>query len=348
MLAGGRGKGTFSNGFKGGVHLVKNDEEAFEAAQKMIGFHLHTKQTGPEGKICKKVFVVEGVQIERMFYAAILLDRKSKGPLLVVSTEGGVEIEQVASTNPSSILTFPIDIEAGLTEEQALNIASTLGISQESPKKETAQLFVNLFRIFTEKDATLIEINPFVLTPDQKVFCVDAKFTFDDNAAFRQRELFALRDTSQEDAREVEASKFDLNYIGLEGNIGCLVNGAGLAMATMDLIKLNGGEPANFLDVGGSASAEQVTEAFRIICSDCRVKSILVNIFGGIMQCDVIAEGIISAMNTLKISIPVTVRLQGTNFEKASEMIQQSGLSLHFFQDLQEASKKAVEFAALK
>ncbi len=348
MLAGGRGKGTFSNGFQGGVHLVKSDEQVFEMAQKMLGHRLRTKQTGPEGKICKKVFVVEGVPIERMFYAAILLDRKYKGPLLVVSKEGGMEIEQVAVENPSSILTFPIDIEAGLSEEEAVKVATALGIEQQEPKQETAQLLVRLFRIFTEKDATLVEINPIVLTPDQKVFCVDAKFNFDDNAAFRQREIFAMRDTSQEDAREVEASKFDLNYIGLEGNIGCLVNGAGLAMATMDLIKLNGGEPANFLDVGGSASAEQVKEAFRIICSDSRVKSILVNIFGGIMQCDVIAEGIISAMNLLKIQIPVTVRLQGTNFEKANEMIKQSGLSLHFFQDLEEASKKAVEFASSK
>jgi len=346
VLTGGRGKGKFSNGFEGGVHLAKNDKEAFEFGEKMLGHHLITKQSGPAGKLCKKVFVVEGISISKMLYAAFLLDRRSKGLILVVSKEGGMEIEQVASQNPSSILTFPVDIDLGISEEYAANIASILGIEEEKPRKELAHLFIKLFKIFTQKDATLVEINPIVLTPSNQVFCVDAKFTFDDNAAFRQREIFSLRDFSQEDSREVEASKFDLNYIGLDGNIGCLVNGAGLAMATMDLIKLNGGEPANFLDVGGSASAAQVKEAFRIICSDSRVKTILVNIFGGIMQCDVIAEGIIGAMKELNLQIPVTVRLQGTNFEKAKEMIVQSGLKLHFCQDFQEASLKAVELAA--
>jgi succinyl-CoA synthetase beta subunit len=292
ILAGGRGKGTFNTGFKGGVKVVTNPLEIRDLASKMLGNMLITKQTGPEGQKVSKVLVHEGVSFDKELYLAFLLDRAYNGPVIVASPMGGVDIEEVAEKDPSQIHTFPIDIATGLTDEIAGKVAAALGIPTSDVEKstDTKEQLKKLYKVFLETDATQIEINPLVFAKeDGKVYCVDAKFNFDENASFRHKDLFALRDTSMEDPREVEASKFHLNYVGLDGNIGCMVNGAGLAMATMDIIKLHGGEPANFLDVGGSATENQVAEAFRIICGDKNVKALLVNIFGGIMKCDVIA-----------------------------------------------------------
>ena len=271
------------------------------------------------------------------------MDRTIKSPLLIVSNEGGMEIEEVAKNNPTSILKFPLESDKDIGSSFAKNVASLLGIVDVEQQNEFSFTIQELFKLFKEKDATLIEINPLVATKENKIMCVDAKLNIDDNAYFRQQDIFSKRDLSQEDTREVEASKYSLNYIGLDGNIGCLVNGAGLAMATMDIIKMQGGEPANFLDVGGSATVEQVKQAFRIISSDKKVRCIFVNIFGGIMRCDIIAQGIIDAMKSLNINIPIIVRLQGTNEKMAKEMIEKSKLQIHFYQDLEEASKKAVQ-----
>ena len=269
------------------------------------------------------------------------MDRASQGPVIVASSEGGMDIETVAAETPEAIIKHPINIKKGLSIKEAMDVAGKLGFTGET-QKQAADVFIKLYAVFIARDCTLIEINPLAETNGKDVLCMDAKLTFDDNAAFRQKEVFGMRDTTQEDAREVQAAKYDLNYIGLDGNIGCLVNGAGLAMATMDIIKLHGGDPANFLDVGGSASVQQVTEAFKILNSDPRVSAILVNIFGGIMRCDVIAEGIITAVKELGLTLPLIVRLQGTKVEEAKKMIKESGLKIVAEGDLDVAAKKAV------
>jgi len=343
--AGGRGKGTFKNGFKGGVHVRKTPAEVREVAAKMLGQILVTHQTGPAGRTVNKVLVAESADIAREIYFAILLDRATAAPLVVASTEGGVEIEAVAAKSPEKIIREAIDPLAGLQPFQARKIAKQLGF-ESSQLKNASKLFEGLYRTFIAFDCSMVEVNPLVVTSKGEVLALDAKFNFDDNALYRHPEIAALRDVAQEDPREVEASKHGLNYIGLDGNIACLVNGAGLAMATMDIIKFYGGEPANFLDVGGGANEQQVTEAFKILLADKKVKAILVNIFGGIMKCDVIAQGIINAAKTIKLSVPVVVRLEGTNVERAKQLLKESGLALITAGDLADAAQKAVAAAA--
>ena len=292
--AGGRGKGSFKNGFKGGVHVRKTPDEVRDVAAKMLGQILVTHQTGPAGRLVNKVLVAESADIAREIYFAVLLDRATAAPLIVASTEGGVEIEAVAAKSPEKIIREPIDPLAGLQPYQARKLASQLGF-ESSQLKNASKLFEGLYRTFIAYDCSMVEVNPLVVTNKGEVLALDAKFNFDDNALYRHPEIAAMRDVAEEDPREVEASKHGLNYIGLDGDIACLVNGAGLAMATMDIIKFYGGEPANFLDVGGGATEEQVTEAFKILIADKHVKAILVNIFGGIMKVDIIAQGIINA-----------------------------------------------------
>jgi succinyl-CoA synthetase beta subunit len=342
--AGGRGKGTFANGFKGGVHLVKSPAEASDVAGKMLGQTLVTHQTGPAGRLVSKVLVAESVDIEREIYFAVLLDRATAAPLIVASTEGGVEIETVAEKSPERIMREPIDPLAGLQPFQTRKLARQLGFKSDQIKP-AAKLFSALYRTFIESDCSMVEVNPLVVTTNGEVFALDAKFNFDDNALYRHPEIAALRDTTEEDPREVEASKHELNYIGLDGNIACLVNGAGLAMATMDIIKFYGGNPANFLDVGGGASEEQVTEAFKLLVADKNVKAILVNIFGGIMKCDVIAQGIINAVNAVKLPVPLVVRLEGTNVDAGKKIIADSGLPVTTANDLADAAQKVVAAA---
>ena len=345
IYAGGRGKGTFKNGFKGGVHVRKTPAEVRKVAAKMLGQILVTHQTGPAGRTVNKVLVAESADIAREIYFAILLDRATAAPLVVASTEGGVEIEAVAAKSPEKIIREAIDPLAGLQPFQARKIAKQLGF-ESSQLKNASKLFEGLYRTFIAFDCSMVEVNPLVVTIKGEVLALDAKFNFDDNALYRHPEIAALRDVAQEDPREVEASKHGLNYIGLDGNIACLVNGAGLAMATMDIIKFYGGEPANFLDVGGGANEQQVTEAFKILLADKKVKAILVNIFGGIMKCDVIAQGIINAAKTIKLSVPVVVRLEGTNVEQAKQLLKESGLALITAGDLADAAQKAVAAAA--
>jgi len=342
--AGGRGKGTFKNGFKGGVHVRKTPAEVRDVAAKMLGEILVTHQTGPAGRTVKKVLVAESADIAREIYFAILLDRATAAPLVVASTEGGVEIEAVAAKSPEKIIREAIDPLAGLQPFQARKVAKQLGF-ESSQLKNASKLFEGLYRTFIAFDCSMVEVNPLVVTTKGEVLALDAKFNFDDNALYRHPEIAALRDVAQEDPREVEASKHGLNYIGLDGNIACLVNGAGLAMATMDIIKFYGGEPANFLDVGGGANEQQVTEAFKILLADKKVKAILVNIFGGIMKCDVIAQGIINAAKSIKLSVPVVVRLEGTNVERAKQLLKESGLALITAGDLADAAQKAVAAA---
>jgi len=342
--AGGRGKGTFANGFKGGVHLVKSPAEARDVAGKMLGQTLVTHQTGPAGRLVSKVLVAESVDIEREIYFAVLLDRATAAPLIVASTEGGVEIETVAEKWPEKIMREPIDPLAGLQSFQTRKLARQLGFKSDQIKP-AAKLFSALYRTFIESDCSMVEVNPLVVTKKGEVFALDAKFNFDDNALYRHPEIAALRDTTEEDPREVEASKHELNYIGLDGNIACLVNGAGLAMATMDIIKFYGGNPANFLDVGGGASEGQVTEAFKLLVSDKNVKAILVNIFGGIMKCDVIAQGIINAVKAVKLPVPLVVRLEGTNVDAGKKIIADSGLPVTTANDLADAAQKVVAAA---
>ena len=318
--AGGRGKGTFQNGFKGGVHLCKTPEEAKEIASKMLGQVLVTHQTGPEGRLVNQVLVARGVAIAKEYYFAILMDRASGAPVVIASTEGGVENESVAEKTPEKILREPVHPAQGLQPYQARKLAQQLGLAG-ALNKPAAELFLAVFRLFLACDCSMVEINPLVLTPDQQVLALDAKFNFDDNALYRHKDIMAMRDVAEEDPREVEASKFNLNYIGLDGDIACLVNGAGLAMATMDIIKYHGGNPANFLDVGGGATEQQVTEAFKILVGDPKVKAILVNIFGGIMQCDIIANGIINAVKAVNLPVPLVVRLEGTNVEAGKKLI---------------------------
>jgi len=339
--AGGRGKGSFKNGFKGGVHVRKTPDEVRDVAAKMLGQILVTHQTGPSGRLVNKVLVAESADIAREIYFAVLLDRATAAPLIVASTEGGVEIEAVAAKSPEKIIREPIDPLAGLQPYQGRTLAKQLGF-ESSQLKNASRLFEGLYRVFIAYDCSMVEVNPLVLTSKGQVLALDAKFNFDDNALYRHPEIGAMRDIAEEDPREVEASKHDLNYIGLDGNIACLVNGAGLAMATMDIIKFYGGEPANFLDVGGGATEEQVTEAFKILIADKKVKAILVNIFGGIMKCDVIAEGIINAAKTVKLSVPLVVRLEGTNVERGKQLLKESGIELIAADDLADAAQKVV------
>jgi succinyl-CoA synthetase beta subunit len=345
--AGGRGKGRFTNGFKGGVHLCKSPEEVREVAAKMLGQTLVTHQTGPAGRVVHKVLIAKSVEIAREIYFAVLLDRATAAPLVIASTEGGVEIETVAEKSPEKIMREPIDPLAGMQAFQTRKLAKQLQF-ESTQLKAASKLFDGLYRTFVGLDCSMVEVNPLVVTPAGEVLALDAKFNFDDNALYRHPEVAALRDITEEDPREVEASKHELNYIGLDGNIACLVNGAGLAMATMDIIKFYGGSPANFLDVGGGASEEQVTEAFKILIADKNVKAILVNIFGGIMKCDVIAQGIINAARTVKLSVPLVVRLEGTNVEAGKKLLAQSGISVIAADDLGDAAQKVVEAAGGK
>ena len=343
--AGGRGKGKFKNGFKGGVHVRKTPEELREVAAKMLGQILVTHQTGSAGRVVNKVLVAESAAIAREIYFAILLDRATAAPLIVASPEGGVEIETVAAKSPEKIIREAIDPLAGLQPFQTRKLAKQLGFDS-SQLRSSSKLFEGLYRTFIAFDCSMVEVNPLVVTTKGDVLALDAKFNFDDNALYRHPEIAAMRDVAEEDPREVEASKHGLNYIGLDGNIACLVNGAGLAMATMDIIKFYGGEPANFLDVGGGATEEQVIEAFKILIADKKVQAILVNIFGGIMKCDVIAQGIINAAKTVKLSVPLIVRLEGTNVERGKQLLKDSGVALIAADDLADAAQKAVAAAA--
>merc|ERR1712203_1037791 len=318
-------------------------DEVEAAAKGMIGDYLITKQTGAEGRICNSVMVTERKYTRKEYYLAFMNDRKFNGPVLIASTEGGVNIEEIAESNPDAIQTFPIDIVGGLSKDMALEIAAKLEIPAEG-QEEVAGTLINLYNLFLDKDATMVEINPFAEDAQGGYFCLDAKLKFDDNADFRQKAVFDQRDWSQEDPSEVEADKQNPNYIALDGDIGCMVNGAGLAMATMDIIKLHGGSPANFLDVGGGATAAQVKEAFKIITSDPKVNAIMVNIFG-IMRCDVIAEGIIAAAQELKLATPIVVRLQGTNVDEAKVMIGASGMKILPVDNLDEAARLAVKLS---
>jgi len=332
--AGGRGKG-------GGVKLVRSAEEAATAARSIMARPLVTHQTGPEGQPVRVLLVEEGSAIAREFYVGMAVDREAGAPVLMVSAEGGVEIEEVAAKHPDKILKEEVDPSLGLLGYQARRLALGVGIPAAS-LPGAVRVMVRLARLFLDKDCSLAEINPLVLTESGRVVALDAKMKFDDNALYRHPHVSAYRDLGEEDPREVEASKYGLSYIALDGDIGCMVNGAGLAMATMDIVQLHGGSPANFLDVGGGATAEQVTRAFKIILSDDQVQAILVNIFGGIMKCDVIAEGIIEAARTSEIGVPVVVRLEGTNVERGRELLQESGLALIPAAGLDEAARKVV------
>ncbi|KAM0830739.1 hypothetical protein ACQ4PT_066019 [Festuca glaucescens] len=319
ILAGGRGLGTFKSGLQGGVHIVKA-EEAESLAAKMLNQVLVTKQTGPQGKVVGKVYLCEKMSLVNEMYFAITLDRQTAGPLIIACSKGGTSIEDLAEKYPDMIIKVPVDVFKGITDEDAAKVVDGLA-PKTADRQSSIEQIKKLYELFCKSDCTMLEINPLAETADKKLVAADAKLNFDDNAAFRQKEIFALRDTTQEDPREVAAAKADLNYIGLDGEIGCMVNGAGLAMATMDIIKLHGGTPANFLDVGGSASEGQVVEAFKILTSDDRVKAILVNIFGGIMKCDVIASGIVNAAKQVDLKVPVVVRLEGTNVDQGKRIL---------------------------
>ena len=342
--AGGRGKGTFKGGLKGGVHICSNAADVEELSGRMLKDTLVTHQTGAAGRVVRKVLIAEAVMIEKEFYFAILIDRASACPIVVASTEGGVEIEEVAEKTPERVFKKILSPFLGLQPYIARELARQLGFSGKQ-LAQAAQLFVAVYKLFIECDCSLIEINPLVLTKSGVIQAVDAKFGFDDNALYRQPEILAMRDEDEEDPREVAASRHGLNYIGLTGNIGCMVNGAGLAMATMDTIKHYSGNPANFLDVGGGANEDQVREAFSILLADKKVRAILVNIFGGIMKCDIIAQGIINAAKNLEMRVPVVVRLEGTNVELGRKMLEDSGLNLISANSLADAAERVVQAA---
>lgn len=343
--AGGRGKGHFKEtdaGEKGGVRLAKSVEEAADEAKRMLGRTLVTHQTGPAGKQVNRIYIEDGSGIETELYLALLVDRQSSRISFVCSTEGGMDIEEVAASTPEKILSFSVDPATGYQAFHGRRIAFMLGLEGKQIK-QCVTLMDTLYRLFVEKDAEMLEINPLIVTDKGDLKCLDAKMGFDGNAVYRHPDIAELRDTSEEDPKELEASKYDLNYIALDGEIGCMVNGAGLAMATMDIIKLYGAEPANFLDVGGGATKEKVTEAFKIITSDPQVKGILVNIFGGIMRCDVIAEGVVAAVKEVGLKVPLVVRLEGTNVEKGKEIIRTSGLNVIAADDLKDGAEKIVK-----
>jgi len=338
ILAGGRGLGTFTNGFQGGVHVIKTSEVA-EYAGKMLGQTLVTKQSGPAGKPVDTLLIAKKMELVNEMYFAIMLDRTTMGPLIIACAEGGTSIEDLAEKYPEKIIKVPIDIKEGITDAQAAAVVEGLACSGD--KNAAADQVKALYTLFTDADCTMVEVNPLAEDAQGNLIAADAKVGFDDNAAFRQAEIFAQRDFTQEDPREVAADKWDLNYVGLDGNIGCMVNGAGLAMATMDIIAAYGGTPANFLDVGGSAKVDQITAAFKIISEDTRVKAILVNIFGGIMKCDVIAEGVVQATKEVGLKIPLIVRLEGTNVQLGKDIINNSGLDIITAEDLDDAAQKA-------
>jgi len=340
ILAGGRGLGTFTNGFQGGVHVIKSSEVA-TYADKMLGQMLVTKQSGPAGKPVDTLLIAKKMNLVNEMYFAIMLDRTTMGPLIIACAEGGTSIEDLAEKYPEKIIKVPINITEGITDAQAAQVVDGLQVSSKVDKAAAAEQIKSLYKLFSESDCTMVEVNPLAEDDQGTLIAADAKVGFDDNAAFRQASIFEQRDTTQEDPREVAADKWDLNYIGLDGNIGCMVNGAGLAMATMDIIAAYGGSPANFLDVGGSAKKEQIAAAFKIISSDPAVKAILVNIFGGIMKCDVIAEGVIAATKEVGLKIPLIVRLEGTNVEQGKALINGSGLDIISAEDLDDAAQKA-------
>ena len=333
--AGGRGKA-------GGVKLASSPEDAVEKAAEILGKNLVTHQTGPEGRQVSRVLVEQGVNIERELYLGMVLDRARSRVTTICSSEGGVEIEEVAAKHPEKILKEVIDPAVGLQPFQCRRLAFALGVPPEVMGKMVA-LMQALYRAFDECDCSIAEINPLILTKEGQVMALDAKMNFDSNALFRQKDILALRDLNEEDPREIEASKYELSYISLDGNIGCMVNGAGLAMATMDIIKLCGGEPANFLDVGGGASKERVAQAFKIILSDPRVRGVLINIFGGIMRCDVLAQGVVDAARELSIKVPLVVRMQGTNVELGRKILADSGLPIISAETMAEAAEKIVQ-----
>ncbi len=346
--AGGRGKGKFKElgpDAKGGVRVVKSIEEVVENARQMLGNTLVTKQTGPAGKQVNRLYIEDGAAIARELYLSILVDRTVGQVAFVVSTEGGMDIEAVAEETPDKIVTLPIDPVAGVTDADGTKLADALKL-EEPARGEMVALAKTLYKAYTEKDMSLLEINPLIVLEDGHLRVLDAKVSFDNNALFRHPEIAELRDTTEEDEKEIEASKYDLAYIALDGDIGCMVNGAGLAMATMDIIKLYGSEPANFLDVGGGATTEKVTAAFKIITADPNVKGILVNIFGGIMRCDVIAEGVVTAIKEVGLKVPLVVRLEGTNVDLGKKILNESGLNVTAADDLDDAAKKIV--AAVK
>ena len=332
--AGGRGKG-------GGVKVVKSPEEAADKARQMLGRNLVTRQTGPEGRQVRRVLVEQGLEIQRELYLAMVLDRAQSRVTVICSSEGGVEIEEVAAKAPEKILKETVDPVIGLAAFQCRRLSFALNIPSELTGKAVS-VMQGLYRAFVETDASLAEINPLIINKDGQIMALDAKMDFDSNAFFRQKEIVALRDLDEEDPREVEASKYDLSYISLDGNIACMVNGAGLAMATMDIIKHHGGEPANFLDVGGGADKEKVAHAFRILLADSRVRGVLINIFGGIMRCDVLAQGVVDAARELKITVPLVVRMQGTNVEQGRQILAASGLTIISADTMAEAAEKIV------
>ena len=342
--AGGRGKGKFKEaeaGEKGGVRLARSVGEAAEFARQMLGRTLVTVQTGPAGKQVNRIYIEDGSDIARELYLAMLIDRGTSRISFVVSTEGGMSIEDVAHDTPEKIISFDVDPATGLSDFHGRRVAFALGL-EGNQVKQCVGIVKNLYRLFIEKDMEMLEINPLVVMTDGNLKLLDAKMSFDGNAIYRHPDIAALRDETEEDPKEVAASKFDLNYIALDGEIGCMVNGAGLAMATMDIIKLYGAEPANFLDVGGGATREKVTEAFKIITSDPQVKGILVNIFGGIMRCDVIAEGVIAAVKEVGLKVPLVVRLEGTNVDLGKDIIRSSGLNVIAADNLSDAAQKIV------
>ena len=343
--AGGRGKGSFLEtdaGTKGGVRLTKSVEAAASEAKKMLGRTLVTHQTGPIGKQVNRVYIEDGSDITRELYLAILVDRQSSRISFVCSTEGGMDIEAVAATSPEKILSFSIDPTTSFQPYHGRRIAFMLGLEGKQ-LKQCVSLMSTLYNLFVDKDMEMLEINPLIVSGSGDLKCLDAKMGFDGNATYRHADIAELRDTTEEDPKELEASKYDLNYIALDGEIGCMVNGAGLAMATMDIIKLYGAEPANFLDVGGGATKEKVTEAFKIITSDPNVKGILVNIFGGIMRCDVIAEGVVAAVKEVGLKVPLVVRLEGTNVEAGNKIINSSGLDVIAANNLKDGAEKIVK-----
>jgi len=336
--AGGRGKG-------GGVKVAKDADQAFEHARAILGMTLVTPQTGPAGRVVRKVLIEEALDLDRELYLGVTLDRSRSLPVVIASRSGGMEIEEVAAKDPSAVVREPVDPFLGLFPYQARRLAFALGLSGDA-FREGVSLLQALFRAYVDTDSTLAEVNPLLVTRAGHVFALDAKMTFDDNALFRHPDIRDMRDLAEEDPLEVEASKFGLNYIKLDGSVGCMVNGAGLAMATMDLVKLAGGEPANFLDVGGGANEEQVKNAFRIILSDANVRAILINIFGGIMRCDVIAKGVVAAVREMGLSLPVVVRLEGTNVDEGKRILRESGLAVTPAEGLADGAQKAVAAAA--
>ena len=343
--AGGRGKGTFTDGYKGGVKFAKTKADALAYAQAMFGNTLVTAQTGPAGRKVQTVYFTQASDITKEYYLAILLDRVTSRPVIVASTEGGVEIEKVAHETPDKIFKIIVDPAVGLQGYQARELAFRLGLTGDY-FKNAVKLIASLYKMFWETDAAMVEVNPLITTPDGKVLALDAKVSFDDNALFRHPDIVALRDLNEEDPKEIEAAKFALSYIALDGNIACLVNGAGLAMSTMDIIKHFGGSPANFLDVGGGASKDQVQAAFKIILTDPNVKGILVNIFGGIMDCNTIATGVVAATRELGLKIPLVVRLEGNNVAAGKKTLSESGLKIDSADTMADAAQKIVKLVA--